>query len=79
VDLLDLNDIPMPIIYDLAREKSDPWYKKGMQEGLQEGREEGRDGVVINLLRMGKLTIDEIALAAETSVDFVLKIKADLD
>jgi predicted transposase/invertase (TIGR01784 family) len=78
----------MPIKVDLSK---DPMFidikEEGKKEGLQEGRIEGlQEGIelatinfVRNLLNANLSTIPQIASIANTSVDFVLKVKKEME
>lgn len=50
--------------------------QEGLQAGLQEGREEAKKEAVMGLLRLGILTVEQIATALDVSTDFVLAIQA---
>jgi len=50
---------------------------EGKKKGLQEGEQRKKQKMVINLLRAGKLSLEEIAEAAETTVDEVKKIEQE--
>lgn len=52
---------------------------KIVEDLREEAREEERNNVAIRLLQGGKLSVDEIASAAELTVREVKKIKMDLD
>ncbi|MEL7146993.1 MAG: hypothetical protein AAFO69_11530 [Bacteroidota bacterium] len=74
----------MPITYDITK---DGIYKRGVREGHQQGmlegkreaREETKDQVILRALKLGALTIEQIAEITEVSVDYVLKLKQHLD
>lgn len=52
--------------------------RAGRQEGIQEGRQETKQDAVKGLLRLGVLTIEQIATALDASTDFVLNIQAGM-
>ncbi|NJO00251.1 MAG: hypothetical protein HC880_00040 [Bacteroidia bacterium] len=54
----------MPIEYDITQ---DYLYLEGKQEQKQE--------IIINLLKVGKLSVEEIAMVAQVDVDFVKQIQ----
>jgi predicted transposase YdaD len=78
----------MPIKVDLSK---DPMFidikEEGKKEGLQEGREQGIEqgielatGVFVrNMLLANLLSIQQMASIANTSVDFVLEIKKEME
>jgi predicted transposase YdaD len=65
----------MPIYFDPEVKKNDTWYK----EGREEGREEKATSVINRLLDKGTMSMEEIAEITETSVEYILNIKADLE
>lgn len=74
----------MPITYDITK---DSLYLKGIQDAEQKGKkqweESGRikekDEVIKNLLKLEKLSIKEIAIAANTTIEHVLQIKEGME
>ena len=58
-----------------------PGKKEGKKEGIEEGKIEGKieekTAGIINALKQGKLTPDDIAEIFSTTLDFVLKIKEE--
>jgi predicted HTH domain antitoxin len=61
----------MPILFDPKIKKNDTWYK--------EGREEKAIDMIVQLLKKGRMPVEEIAEIAETSVEYILNIKSDLE
>ncbi len=47
---------------------------KGKLEGKREGEKEKRDKIILALINKGKLSIDDIADAAEVSVEYVKEL-----
>jgi flagellar biosynthesis/type III secretory pathway protein FliH len=73
----------MALDYDIRK---DLRYQQGMQKGLEEGLEKGLEEglekkqykMILALLKIGKLSMEEIANAAEVSLDYVKKIAEEL-
>jgi len=77
----------MSIVYDL---ETDIRFLQGKQKGaeeatasalirgMQEGRQNTKQQDVRGLLRLGILTVDQIATALDVSPDFVLNIQAGM-
>ncbi|WP_446011717.1 PD-(D/E)XK nuclease family transposase [Candidatus Electrothrix sp.] len=57
--------------YDEGIEKG---IEKGLEKGIEQGVERGRSDVAVNMLRMGLLTVDQIAQATGLSEDEVRKL-----
>ena len=53
--------------------------KKGKHEGKQEGKQEGIDETIINMLKLKKLSIAQIAEFANVQESYVLKLKEHLE
>ncbi len=51
--------------------------QEGLWEGLQEGRQERAVQTVRALLKLGKLALDEIALASGLSIDEVKRLSLE--
>ncbi len=64
----------MALDYDIRK---DLRYQQGMQKGLEKGLEE-KDKMILAFLKIGKLSMEEIANAAEVSLDYVKKIAEEL-
>ncbi len=77
----------MPITYDIQK---DELFLKGIEQGLEQGIEQGLEqgmakgmekekvNLIKNLLALGSLTINQIALVTETTEEFVLAIQEEL-
>ena len=69
----------MPITYDITK---DGLYKEGKEvgreEGLREGLKERTNQMIIKALRMGALTIEQIAEMAEVDASYVLHLQKQL-
>ena len=70
----------MGIIYDIEQ---DAFFKKGEKKGEAQGIETGskttKRVIAINLLRSGKLSLEEIAEVSELSLQEIKKIAQELD
>ena len=74
----------MPITYDITK---DGLYLEGLEKGEQKGLKEGegigieksRRQITINALKLGKLSIEDIAEMAEVDLAYVLEIKKQLE
>ncbi len=53
--------------------------EKGRQEGRQEGRREKTENAVRNLVKASILTDEQIAAALEVTVDYVVRIRKELE
>ena len=62
----------MPITFDINK---DGLYLEGKADGKMEGREESQFRMISRALKLGVLTVEQIAEMAEVSVDDVIKIK----
>lgn len=51
---------------------------KGIEKGIEKGMEQQRHESVVNLLILGKLTVEEIALVSAVTVGYVKKIQREL-
>lgn len=60
----------MPVKFDLA---TDELYLEGIEKGIEQQRHES----VLNLLKLGKLTVEEIALVSAVSVEYVKKVQRE--
>ena len=49
-------------------------YQQGLKEGYEQGLKETLDKIILNLLKNGKLSMEEIAEVAELPLDYVKKI-----
>ena len=65
----------MALDYDIRK---DLRYQQGMQKGLEEGLEKKQYKMILAFLKLGKLSMEEIANAAEVSLDYVKKIAEEL-
>ena len=65
----------MPITYDITK---DSLYLEGLEKGEGMGIEKNRRQMIINALKLGKLSIEEIAEMAEVEVTYVSEIKEQL-
>jgi len=61
------------------KEERDPFYKRGQAKGIEEGTETKSYEVVVNLIQQLGLDDDAAASVAEVSVDFVKKVRAELN
>jgi predicted transposase/invertase (TIGR01784 family) len=52
-------------------------YGEGIEKGIEQGIERGRSDVAVNMLRMGLLTVEQIAQATGISEDEVRKLSED--
>ncbi len=66
----------MALDYDIRK---DLRYQQGMEKGLEEGLEKKQDKMILALLKIGKLSMEDIAEAAEVSLDYVKKIAEELN
>ena len=66
----------MPIIYDIT---TDGLYLEGKEVGREEGNKDATDEVIIRALKLGKLTMEEIAEVANVEVAYVLQIQEKLE
>lgn len=89
-DIAHLEDVP--IMLDLNKERQE-WKQQGIQQGIQQGMQQGRlegmqqgrlEGIqqgqretARNLLRLGLLTDEQVAEAADLSIEQVRALKAD--
>lgn len=53
--------------------------KEGIKEGIREGRDEEKEKFVVNMLRSGQLTNQQIATFAEVSMAYVEKVRDTID
>lgn len=60
----------MPVKFDLA---TDELYLEGIEKGIEQQRHES----VLNLLMLGKLTVEEIALVSAVTVEYVQKVQRE--
>ncbi len=65
----------MALDYDIRK---DLRYQQGMQKGLEEGLEKKQYKMILAFLKLGKLSMEEIANAAEVSLDYVKEIAEEL-
>lgn len=61
----------MPVKFDIA---TDELYLEGIEKGIEQQRHES----VVNLLKLGKLTVEEIALVAAVTIEYVKKVQREL-
>ena len=67
------------IIKDLSvQQGSEESYEDAFRRGYKQGLKETLDEIILNLLKNGKLSIDEIAEVANVSLDYVKKIAESL-
>jgi predicted transposase YdaD len=66
----------MPIKVDLSK---DPMFIEVKEQGREQGIELATGAFVRNMLRANQLSIQEMASIANTSIDFVLKIKKEME
>jgi flagellar biosynthesis/type III secretory pathway protein FliH len=66
----------MALDYDIRK---DLRYQQGMEKGLEEGLEKKQDKMILALLKIGKLSMEDIAEAAEVSLDYIKKIAEELN
>jgi predicted transposase/invertase (TIGR01784 family) len=66
----------MPLKYDI---KTDEAYVEGRQEGRQEGITETQHNMIVSFLKLGKLTVEDIAQCANVTVSFVKTIQNRLN
>lgn len=77
-----IEDVPVSIkstvmiTWDIFVEKGK---KIGLEEGRQEGRQEKTQKIVRNLVNSSGLTDEQIARAAEVSIDYVTRIREQLE
>lgn len=65
----------MPITYDI---EADHLYKKGIEQGLEKGIEQGKRAMIVNMLKSGNLTIDQIAEISQLPKDIIFEIQSKL-
>ena len=73
----------MPITYDI---EADHLYKKGIEQGLEKGIEQGLEkgieqgkrAMIVNMLKSGNLTIDQIAEISQLPKDIIFEIQSKL-
>ena len=73
----------MPIIFDITK---DSLYQEGLEQGLEKGLEQGLEKgsekkereIIINALRKGTFTVDQIAEIVNVDIEVVLSIKDEL-
>mgnify|MGYP001093442448 CR=1 FL=1 len=65
----------MGIVYDIEK---DAFFKKGEARGFEKGKNEKTRRVVINLFKINKLSVEEIAKISELSLEEVNKIIKEL-
>ena len=77
----DLKNVIDTSYGDGKKEGIEEGKKEGKKEGIEEGKIEGKieekTAGIINALKQGKLTPDDIAEIFSTTLDFVLKIKEE--
>ena len=78
----------MPVEFDIETDYvflrgKEAGIKQGVVEGREEGREEGEKAekrrLIVNMLRSGQLTDQQIATFADVSVAYVEKVRATVD
>ena len=77
-------DIRKDLRYQQGMQKGlEEGLEKGLEEGLEKGLEEGlekkQDKMILALLKIGKLSMEEIANAAEVPLDYIKKIAEELN
>ncbi len=65
----------MGLLYDITK---DYLYQEGLEKGLTKGREESKREFIARLLARQKLTVEEIADAAGTTVEHVEAVAEEL-
>ena len=69
----------MPIEFDI---ETDVIYQRGKKEGIEKGIEKGveknRDGMIMEMLRDGALSLEKIAAYAHVSTDYVKQLQQKL-
>lgn len=69
LDAATLNEFKaMPIQYDIH---SDTLYLEGIEKDIEKQRHQS----VVNLLKLGKLSLEEIAIVTAVTVDYVLEVQ----
>ena len=61
----------MPIQFDV---ETDELYLEGIEKGIEKQRHES----VVNLIRLGKLSVEEIAVVSAVSVEYVRNIQKEM-
>lgn len=67
------------IVEEYGDERAAEALKQGIQQGLQQGEEKKAIEAATNLLKLNKLSIDEIAQAQGLSVEKVQELKSQLE
>lgn len=62
----------MPVKFDI---ETDELYLEGIEKGIEQQRYES----VVNLIKLGKLSMEEIAIVSAVSVDYVRKIQKEME
>jgi len=69
----------MPIIYDL---ETDIRFLQGIEQGIEEQtrkQEEANKSKIIEMLKVGRLSIEEIADYRDVSVEYINELKEQLE
>lgn len=76
-------DIAMETITKFFKEERDPLFRRGEARGKAEGEARGEEKksyeIVANMISAKRFTIDEIAYYAQVSIEFVQKVRAELN
>ena len=76
--ILKIMEVLPSSVKEKAKNALDEFREEGLQEGLQKGVQKQTEKVVRNLVRTTALTDEQIAEAAEVSVDYVAKIRGEM-
>ena len=72
-------DIRKDLRYQQGMQKGlEEGLEKGLEKGLEEGLEKKQDKMILALLKIGKLSMEEIANASEVSLEYVKEIAEEL-
>jgi len=66
----------MAFTYDIEK---DAFFKRGKEEGRLEGMQEGKESTAINLLKLGKLTREEITQIIDLTLEQIEHIAQKLN
>ena len=71
----EINSMPI----EIENIEEDYLYKEGRKEGKEEGKEEEKKGLIVRLIKSGKLSLEEIAAIAEVDLHYVQDLSKQVE
>ncbi len=62
------------LVKEICKESREEWLEEGLAKGREEGREEANIEMALSLVKMGKLTFEEISEATKLGIDVIKKL-----